>query len=75
MSKITVLVKKIKVANQRLFLLFFTTKRNGRFYKKNQSSVDFVKKTTNLKQVIRQKNTKSIEIRKKFEKLIDAFVQ
>lgn len=43
-SKITVLATKIKVAKQSLFLLFFTTKYNGRFYKKNQSAVDCVKK-------------------------------
>lgn len=75
MSKITVLVKKIKVAKQRRFLLFFTTKRSGRFCKKNKSSVDFIKKITNLKQIISQKNTKSIEIRKKVEKIVDFFVQ
>lgn len=61
-SKIMVFGSKSKVAKQSLFRSFFITKYNGRFCKKNQSVVDFVKKF-NLKRIISHKKTaKSIEI-------------
>ncbi len=43
-SKITVFESKSKVVKQSLFQSFFIVKCNGRFCKKNQSVVDFIKK-------------------------------
>lgn len=68
-SKITVLVIKSKVVKQRLFRSFFSTKHNGRFYKKNQSVVDYVKKSQSKTDNIPQKKTLNrLKLEKQFEK-------